>query len=813
MVRILIDDKVCDLSSGFSVPESIFTFNAEHLADIESQRSGKKIAITIPSTPTNDAIVGFAADSYTAIRFNATYHEGVIEVNGTTMLKGVVHLEAVEYTPLTANARGCCVEYHISITDGAPQWINYMALSPLRNTPLKYQTTLDASAIVDSWSDESRVKFLPIYRDEYLNSKSQSSLHPPQRVLTIGDYHPFISVEGLLEAMFDDFGYSMEGEFIKSGLFKSLHMSGALGKSDSASAIKLNSMMGFCAGRRDEATTTANFAGRAYLSPLVLTNSLGNFVQTTDKELNGEFYNNGEALTIGEQGIIFTPNREVNAAFELYLKFSSTYKILSRYRLQGFDSIYVDAGCDISFGVLNPYADHRDEVSGGVTYRSIIFDYVAEDEYRIVWSLNSGGKIYSYITKRAASITTPTASIKSCHLEKKNASGAYVAAEEDWALYDGYVTEEVEREVEITIRTAPEKLSPSNPKDFSTIYLYGAKSGNQITLSSECTLRPIFTSELGYGSQVSGSKILQHSCTQTNLLAALQQMFNLRIFSDKERHKVLIEPRDDFYTDRIFDWSDRIILSEPIELSDMAADISKRRILAYKAEGGGAVNRFNNKHDTSLGEWSATTDSYIARDDVARTENLLFCPTLSQTEVSAEASAAALLSIGNRDADEVGDSAIRIVSYKGLFELPESQKWGFPANGNQYPFAAFHYPAGKVESDNAAIVGEVMAAGPTEPFTLCFEDRDGLQGLHSYYDRQWSAEAKRRKLSLSIRIDAEELMALLDTTSDGANIRSLFRIEVDGQPTLYRLHAVKGYDTAQGIAKMVFMQEDQTTTH
>lgn len=810
MVKIIIDNQECDLLEGFRLPKNLVTFNADDLADIERQRTGKSISLRLPSSPTNDAIMGFATDSYTTTRFNATYHEGVVEVDNTPMLKGVVHLEAIEYSPINTNGRGACAEYHIRIIDGAPDWINYMSISRLQNTPLGYNATLSGETITDSWEQESKVKFLPVFRDEYLQSDNQALLYPAQRILTIGDYHPFISIEQMVKAMFKDFGYTTEGEFLNSELFKSLHMSGDLGSDDSASVTKMMDLTGFHAGRTSEATTTADYMGKAYLSPLVLTNSLGNIVQTADKAVNEKFFNNNEALAISNTGVVFTPQREVNVAFDIYLKFTAQYKILSRHRLQGFDSIYVDTNCDLKFGVLNPYIDRRSEVAKGVTYRCVIFDFVEDEEYRIAWRLTTGSTIYTNITARAAAINSPSsAAIESCRLMKRDSSGIYRNCEQDWALYDGYISEVMSRDVEITLRTIPEKLSPSKPKQFNRMYLYGATSGLQITLSAECTLSPVFTSALGYGSEVRSSTILQHKCTQANLLSAIQQMFNLRIVSDKQRSKVLIEPRDDFYSNKLFDWSNRVVFSEPIEVSDLATDISKRRILAYKTEGGGAVNRFNLHNDTSLGEWSVTTDSYIASDDVNRKENMLFCPTLSQTGVSSEASAAALLSIGNRDTDEIGDNAIRIVCYKGLYQLPNSQKWGFPANDGKYPFAAFHYPAGMVESDDAAIIGEVIAAGPEEGFTLCFENRDGIQGLHSYYDRQWSTEAQRRKVSLSIRIGAEELMALLNyNTTDTANIRSLFRLEIDGQPTHYRLQAIESYDAERKIAKMVFRQED-----
>ena len=60
-----------------------------------------------------------------------------------------------------------------------------------------------------------------------------------------------------------------------------------------------------------------------------------------------------------------------------------------------------------------------------------------------------------------------------------------------------------------------------------------------------------------------------------------------------------------------------------------------------------------------------------------------------------------------------------------MHPLPGDERWGYPSGRSEYPLAAFHFAG-----DDAA-----------EGFTLCFEDRDGQQGLHRFYDGQVRREA------------------------------------------------------------------------
>ena len=131
------------------------------------------------------------------------------------------------------------------------------------------------------------------------------------------------------------------------------------------------------------------------------------------------------------------------------------------------------------------------------------------------------------------------------------------------------------------------------------------------------------------------------------------------------------------------------------------------------------------------------------------------------------------MQVGDRDADEVAKVEARVVRYEGMRALPAGERWGFPSYGAEYPFAAFH------------------AAGE---FTLCFEDRDGVEGLHRHYNEQVEQTSRRRRVRFTLRLMPDELQRLGEWSGGGANLRSTFVLKVAGQRAKYWLEAVEGYD-------------------
>ena len=353
-----------------------------------------------------------------------------------------------------------------------------------------------------------------------------------------------------------------------------------------------------------------------------------------------------------------------------------------------------------------------------------------------------------------------------------------------------------ETTVELRMRTASERLGPSSPKYFDQIYFAGAEEGMRLELDKSCSLTPRFLSGPGFGEQIRFADVAQHRIRQVELLEALAQMFNLRFYTEEAAKRVWIEPSDDLFgAGPEADWSARTDFSQGVERRDHAFDIHERRTWCYR-EGDGAVNRYDAENGGTFGAWSADCTSTAALQGEQTIRNPLFYPTIDSVGHYLNAPSALLPEVGDRDdLEEDGTNfSPRIVRYVGMHPLPDGERWGYPSDEASYPLVAFHFAG-----DDAA-----------EPFTLCFEDRDGAQGLHRYYDRQTRREALRERITLTLRIAPGEYAALFAPGTGGPEIRSVFRIDTGRGVVRALLRSVGKYDPAQGLARCEFdrLEED-----
>lgn len=810
MMTLRIDSVVCDLPPQESLPKFGVMYDLASLADPESGRTGREMTFRLPSSPRNDAVMCRAGDLFAGEGFNSRRHEAEVEVDGTVLLSGAAVLEAVEVaalpdtdSPPDAEEGAVCggagrLTYVVRVAGDAASWAETAARSDFDEIGLEYEATLDGDTIQSSWSDSSPVKFLPVRRDSYDDAGGTTSIYPPQRIGSVEDYHPFISVGALMRAIFSAGGYRAAGGFMEGEPLASLYMSGRYA---SSSTERVTSSMGFCAGRKAEAEAEADGMGRVYLSPLVLVNSLGNFVDTTDSSDGSDLQPNARTLTIDNRGVRFSPTSEVAVGFEFRLDYRTDYRILSRERLAGFDSLYVDSGCDIPFRLANPFIDRRPSLTPGTAYRCVVFDHQAGRTYRVQCRYGSQSAALAIFSSRTSMLTIPIdAAGAQCELQVQTSGGSYTTYTGDWALYDGHVGETGTTDVEVTLRSAPERLAAGAEKSFVRMYLHGAEPGQRITLGTGCRLRPVFSAAPAAGSHLTFADLSYHDVTGAEFLSAVGQMFNLLFRSDTARRTVTVESLDDYLRDDVVDWRGRVVVGASAEAADMASEVHERRTLCYRSEGG-SVARYEDETGEKIGSWSFSTTSQAALrgEDIQR--NPLFCPTLNAVEVYASAPSASLPQVGDRDSTLDADFGARVVRYEGMRPLPDGEKWGFPSYGTDYPYAAFHHAAQRMD-------GTLAAAGG-EPFTLCFEDRDGAAGLHSRYDRQWQREAVRRQLRVTVRLAAHELAALLDGAAAEGNVRSKFRLGWGTETALYRLAAVEKYDALRGEARCLMLRETE----
>ena len=619
-MELKIDGQICDLGmASVAVPG----YDAARLADPESCREGRSLKIPIPATPRNDALVGFACDPHAAGGFNDALHTAELSAEGSALIGGTVRL-------LAASGEG----YTLEIRDGGAGWAENAARRMFSRLGVAWDNVLTPTAIVESWTDDSPVKFFPIHRDEYRRQNSSSDLLPAERLLSVEDYHPFLHVATLVGQIFREADYEVKSRFFESAFFRSLYMSGAYASRDTAT---LAARMGFFARRRSSATAKADYSGRVAANPNTARNSVGNIVETATPQTpdaDGEpvpgLSNNGGCFGFDRGNIVFTPTTEVSAGFEYYLKYTTDHVIQSRQRLKGFDSVYLGTGADMRFSLANRYEDRRGGIAQNRSYTAIVFDHAEGRQYRLSYTRNgTADTLWAEFSARTAQVVTPAAGSVANPVLLVGSGSRWERYAGDWALYDGYIAERGETTVELRVRTAAERLSPSSPKYFNRIYFHGAEEGMSLTLHKECSLQPRFSSAPGYGSAITFADVARHRIRQSELLEALQHLFNLRFHTEQATRTVRIEPADDFFAaGPAADWRAKTDFSQPVVLADIAPEVHERRTWRYLA-GDGAVARFDAEAESPFGQWSVTTGSRAAKEGEKTLANPLFCPTIT----------------------------------------------------------------------------------------------------------------------------------------------------------------------------------------
>lgn len=784
-MKLIIDGQLCDLGlQRIEIP----AFDCRVFADLNASRSGRSLQLVVPPTERNDRLFGRGRDPETASRFNATRHTARLTAECSTLFEGTVRL-------LASSSEG----YLIELREGGAEWASVAARRRLSELPIEERISLTPTDIVASWTNEACVKFLPIHRDNYPAQSQPTDLLPAERLLSVDDYHPFLRIDRLVREIFAQSGYSVVSDFMQSDLFRSLYMSAAYATKDTTAAIN---RMGFLAGRLTTASAEANYLGRVYASPYSTAYSVGNLVETASPtalnevgEANHALYANGNSFALADDGaVLFTPAAGVTVGFEYDLHYTTEHRIASRHHLTGFDSVYLGPGSDLKFRLANRYVDRRDNLSNRYTYRAIVFDHAAGNHYRLRCEIDGVVTTWKLFSERAAAITSPeTGRLTNPTLDILEA-GYWVPYTGDWALYDGYIEECGETRVHLRVATTSHEAVADQPIRFDQLYFYGAEEGMRLTLHLETTLRPRFLATAGYGAQLRFADVTHYPMRQIELLEAMAHLFNLRFATDEAARTVRIEPYDDFYSADTVDWRERVDLGRAQRLIDTATEQHEERSWCFQA-GDGAVARWELEQGEVLGRWCYATPSAATLVGEESRRNPLFAPSLSVAGEYENARSARLISVGDRDREtEQGELLTPlIVSFVGLHPLPEEECWGYPATEKSYPLAAFHFEGDEV----------------FPPRTLCFEDRDGAEGLHRFYDRQLCEESLAGRVELTLHLAPHDYEALFAGEHGGGHLRSRFRLRTEEGELTATLAKVGRYDPSTGRIACHFNRCDE----
>lgn len=768
MYRVVIDGVEVPLC-GSVVPPG---YDASKLHSVAQWRKGDEVVVGVASTTESDAVLGYAFDLQRGSSFNDALHSAKIEVDGVTLIEG-------KATLLSTSEHDGKRSYRLSVRSGGSDWADMAASTQLSESSVECSMSITPYDVEQSWSGEQAVRFLPLQRDSY-PVPHDSGLWGEQRVLLPTDYHPFLSVRHILRSIADVAGYRLESRWLESDIAGRLMMSGAYAQLRGEVAERA---MGFKAYRSTTSTTEANGDGCVFVCNPQSGNNIGAIVDTvdttaTDDDENAfvDAYANSGALKFVNSSPLFTPTREVSVAYEYRVKYRTDYRITSPKYLTGFDHLYLGLGCDVELKLENPFQDQSQMLEPNIAYKLFIFDYDPTTEYMLVDIGTVSGPVFEF--------RNPANGPKRTRLCAKPKGASYfMNYSGEWAIYNGYVEECGSRDVELVVRTPYVHYSAGSVERFNSLMFYGAEPGQKLALYSGCSVKALFSGTVGYGSTVEFSDVANHKISQQALLEAVAQMFNLCIYSHEPSKTLYIEPYDDFFSGSVVDWRDRQLRDE-WSIVEGAPECFERVRLSY-AGSDGVVSRENDISDKEFGLWERSYGGYGTKQGVDSRKNPLFLPTLSLTGFVGSTPSAEVLTVGDRDEISSSDYVEpRVILYNGLCPLPEGENWIAYTSSTSYPHGSFH--------------------SPQADYTLCFEDRDGLEGLHRYYDREMDEMTLRGELRCKLYLPMHEYVALFDPHNSACSIRSRFRLKIEGVSALYTLRAVENYDPERGVATALF---------
>lgn len=781
MIQLYIDgfladmDPAIDLSISLAAPSSLTS----------SEQVVCSKSITIPATLHNRRLMGDSGHPRSKVMFNQHEHRARLEVDGSVIFEGRLHLLAY----LTGAESG----YRFVIVNDRAEWSKALS-SPISAMMSGWSQEVTASAIRKSWTTSgAMVRYLPVERGTGRGKENFRGRMLPE------NYHPFIHIGSLLRAMFAEAGYAVESNFIYSELFNSLYMSGNWSERNSEG---WKSAMDFKAVRtEDSPTVNAHYFGRVFASPLKYYNTIGNLVEVPESTKGGAHNAGCFGLEESTGRICFTPTTSVNVAFDYLLRWRTEYVIKDRHELKGLGSVRFGLYDSETVPIRNDFHDYKQEsLSADHLYNFIIFDRVEGATYRLLVDevVGESGEVQTrellFTDQRTAlfqhSYTNPLRNLR-VEMEYEGVTQSPLS---DWAVYDGSVSERGSTELEIAMRTYPVACSPDNPVYFDEFYFEGGEQDMEVTVLAGCSIQPVFYPHPAIGEVLAWRDVANLSLTGMDLLVALQEIFDLCIHTDPVLQKVRIEPRKSFYNGQVVDLTERIDSSEPIEVEELGDDARRTLRLAYR-KGDRSVEEYCRESGEEYGEWSATICNLFAAEGTRNIENGVFTASLSRKGTIAAAPSASLILAGQgeeskRQCVQNLNFPTKLISYRGKKALAEGDKWNYPQRADtSYPLLTFF--------DDGSLGGT--------PHSLLFEDRDGVEGLHSWWDGVVDTLNYSRRISLNVQLLPGEMESLVSSNGVDCEFRSLYMLRVDGERVLCRLERVCNYNPSENSVRMVFM--------
>lgn len=197
------------------------------------------------------------------------------------------------------------------------------------------------------------------------------------------------------------------------------------------------------------------------------------------------------------------------------------------------------------------------------------------------------------------------------------------------------------------------------------------------------------------GASISMNDTIPKKIKQKDYIMSLVKMFNLYIQPDTANNKnLLIEPRDDFYSNDIIDWSSKIDKSQNVESKPMGALNFKEYLYTYKQD----KDYYNNLYFDTWNEVYGQ-DDFTLVNDFLNTEHktqIIFSPTPSVGQSWHDRVLPTIIKFDDNNGVQRTESNIRILQWGGM--KATGQQWVYTTDvptasstlKTSYPYAGMY---------------------------------------------------------------------------------------------------------------------------
>jgi hypothetical protein len=287
---------------------------------------------------------------------------------------------------------------------------------------------------------------------------------------------------------------------------------------------------------------------------------------------------------------------------------------------------------------------------------------------------------------------------------------------------------------------------------------------------------------------------------QKDFIMSIVKMFNLYISSDNTNEKnLLIEPRDDFYSNSVIDWSAKIDKSQDIEFKPMGALNNSKYLYTYKKDG----DYYNSQYNETWGEVYGQYEHDVNNDflkDTNKTE-VIFSPTPSIGLTYSDKIIPFILKYDSQNGVSRFQSNIRILQWAGLKSSSQTyihRDSSGDTTRSDYPYCGmYNDPFNPSEDLGFGLTKEIYWANIYNNI-ITFNNNN----LYNKYYKKFIEEITDPNSKI---VNAYFYL----NSSDIANLSFKKQYYFEGQ--YFRLNKVENYNPSNPITKCEFLKIKEAT--